>query len=318
VRYLRDRRLSALLLCLLLFFGAWSFRQTNVSGVTALCLCLILRREWRGLALAVVLMLAAYGVAFAIGGCDYLYAICLAQRHMGLSLTVGIHNALAAALKAPLFGAALVLLPGALRALDPRPWQPEAERYVPVLFCVSLLVAGLTGMKNGAYVNYFLPPAAVGALMVVGRVRQADRWALVPLAGSAALLGAQSLAIVATLTGVRHTVGLRAGHDRAVLLRQALAECPAPVLVSRPSHNLPWVQPHAPHFVVAAAYDSDRQAGGRFEGGGLDGLLEQGYFGTVAVDTRVAPKPDIDLRQLARHYRLERQVGGFDLYLRQP
>jgi hypothetical protein len=170
---------------------------------------------------------------------------------------------------------------------------------------VALLI-GLAGVsKQGADTHYFIPVSIVGVIWGLCLFRTAPddtwkvarfvHWAILIMFGLGIVTGLWPHARQATgkIAGL-FSQPTRAGKNETApavsqvisQLKQNLHGLPGPVFVTDRACNLPWIQTKAPHFVYSFTYALDRKAGGRFERGGIGGLIEEGYFETVVVLAR--------------------------------
>jgi hypothetical protein len=293
---------------------AWSCKQTSVSVITVYCAGLLLQRRFRELLWVALPTFALYAITFAVGGQLYRYACVFSQSTMGMSMSFGLRNFVLALVKAPLLGAAVCLVPAwvasGFRSL------PPGRKLLASSFLFSSILALFTCMKAGAYVNYFFLPAALGALCLAAICDGAQSPKLAGLARWA-IIGAALCQVVLIPQRLWFSNGgavLAEKHLAAVRLKQELASLPPPVLVEAPSLNLPWIQPHAPHFVYAFTYFGDR-ARREFRHGGIGGLVRAGYFGTIVLSKGAVPAFD---GQALERYAPERSDAYFDYYTRVP
>jgi hypothetical protein len=179
------------------------------------------------------------------------------------------------------------------------PWDPR--RLLLVLICViswSLMLSAAS--KHGSNYNYLFEPSVLGFVWLLSLhqtprlERGAVRWLriclpIVLFAFGAAAAQNAFVAVADWRNRAKMEQALTLKQRGAVAearpewdqLRQSLASMPAPVLVTDRQYNLPWVQSRAPHFVVGYNYSADREGGRNYEGGGLAGLIHDGYFQTI-------------------------------------
>lgn len=293
-------------------YCAWAFKQTSVNMITVYCLALLFQRRFRDLFWVALPTFALYGATFALGGPLYGYACILSQSRMGFFPSLGARNFILASLKAPLLGAAVVLIPGLLPLA--RHTRPLGNRLVPGVFLFSLFLALLTATKNGAYANYFFMPAAFGALCLADLADQVQVPRLAALARCAVAAAAlfQIGLIPRQLLQPEGTHILQRQHRDALLVKAGLESLPAPILVHRPDLSLPWIQTRPPHFVFAFTYFGDREFR-EFRHGGMGGLARDGFFGTIVLAKDTPPVFDGHSLDL---YTLARSDAAFDYYVR--
>jgi hypothetical protein len=93
------------------------------------------------------------------------------------------------------------------------------------------------------------------------------------------------LAVGSVLAGINGVVSTRAVHSSLTSSAQCLRNLnlPQPIFVAHPYLSLPWIYPADQHFVLQTSYSWDRAAGIKMEGGGLGGLIDKGYFASLAI-----------------------------------
>jgi hypothetical protein len=191
--------------------------------------------------------------------------------------------------------------------------------------------------KYGADYNYFFEPSVLGLLWLLS-LRQAlagesgsVRWLRMafPIAAFAMLAVAAQNAFVAAANWRSRAVAQRALTPRQLqaaqiapkerpewdVLRRSLAAMPGPVLVVDRRYNLPWVQPHPPHFVVAYNYAADRESGRTFDHGGLAGLIRQRYFKTIVTPVTLSTNAHVTVAGIATRLGIDGQaLDGYSLH----
>jgi hypothetical protein len=98
-------------------------------------------------------------------------------------------------------------------------------------------------------------------------------------------------------------------------LRRSLIGMPAPVLVTDRCYNLPWIQSQPPHFVVAYTYSLDRKDGRSYEGGGLAGLIDAGYFKTIVTPVALSTNAHMTVAAIATRLQIDGQtLNNYELH----
>jgi hypothetical protein len=181
-----------------------------------------------------------------------------------------------------------------------RRWRFDSTKGLwSVLVASTFLTAWFTSAKEGADQNYWFSFyfAALGMLATLWN--DPDR-GMTPKAGAGLdamitiCLLFTAMVQLAYATGKLRVVDTRA-NARLAGLRTALKGLPGPVLVCGDFYgNLPWITGHEPPFVCGWTYPQMRQRGVEFEGGGLQGLIDRGYFGTIVCPRGYAVETMID------------------------
>lgn len=346
LRYFNRPRWITLAATLLCCYAAWSFKHNMVSVITGFCLVLLLTRRIRECAFMAVGFGLLAGAAFAIGGATYRFSILASQKHCTFSFDqcwYVLRTAFDLASHWPILVVTLLAAPFLRQELF---W--DSRRFV---LCAATAVAWIlmfvTAAKHGSDYNYVFLPSVLGALWVLGVYSfsggTAYKFSLFRLALPLVVffMGVLTLRTVAVAIDEQR---IRAKAEEALTSRQqqaldnfpseriqlqrSLAKLPGPVLVTDRHHNLPWIQPHAPQFVVAYGYPADRQNGQIYEGGGIAGLLAAGYFKTVVTPavlstnidlsvTAVTAGPTIDGQSLDR-YEVDHSDRYFTYYRVRP
>ncbi|KIL97809.1 hypothetical protein CCC_00870 [Paramagnetospirillum magnetotacticum MS-1] len=313
IAYERNR-LGAVAAASLLSLAAWSFKQSYIFAPMAMGLFLLIRRDWRGIALAVVLHLAGLAATLGFGSPEY-RAMMLAWRGSDFALWQLSRNLLNVGVK---------ILPVAVAAALAAPLMLNRR----ALAADTPLLLGLCGLiatapiipaaaKVGAAENYFFPLVFFLALLGARGVAELDRrhWPRLPSLVLAAAWGAEMVACALVIGGVTGSNGVSHLDRRYGEQRPCVAQLPSPMYAFDPYLALPWMHADGPYFVLAYQYAMERAAGRSFERGGIGGLVGEGYFASVVLPTGMPA--EIDGTPLAERYRLDRRgCAGLDIYLR--
>ena len=289
--YLKKQDERLIVLAALLFYVAWSFKQSSITMLTGSVLALLLLKHWRAFFTLSGIWWLLVVVTLFVGGPVYRENTLFAQLHLPMTISLGLENTRRAAGKNPLFflSAAAILIASArqIRLLASRP----VEAVLALVVLSSCCFAFITSCKNGANDNYYIP-AAWAAMLAFALISERMN---VP-ARQVGLV-ACSLLMVCTIAlvpaGLTYFYNYR-DHDvtnRNLAIR--LSRLPGPAFVTEPYPNLPWVQHYSPHFVIPDTYYFDQAAGIPLEDGGWQGLADQGYFATLVFDEDFTPSPSI-------------------------
>ncbi len=279
LRYARKPSDRLILAAVILFYAAWAFKQTQVTMLTGSVFSLLLLKRWRAAVILCSGWWALVILTFRLGGPLYREIVVFGMRNLPLVLARGLENA----------GLAMVrnlFLPLSLAAALWMVWKRArraalnpAETVVTAVLLVSICFAAVTGCKAGAAANYYIPTAwaAMLALTVL--------WERVHGRFTMTALAVCSLMMICGILGAHAAYGEYRHEDsvhRAV--GEKLRRLPGPVFATDRYADLPWVEPIPPHFVLGYPYYEDRAAGVPLEDDGWEGLMRQGYFGSVVVD----------------------------------
>lgn len=315
LRHQRQGGGARLVMACIFLYAAWATKQSSVAIVTAWCLLNLARRRWRDVGLVAGLLVTAFGLTCLLGNSAYRQSVFFSQRYMRLDLEQGVQYFVIACQEYPLLGLGIL-------ALGIWGWRFRARfRNAPMqllswCFLISLLWAFVAAMKSAANTNYFYLSGALSMLWLLALLRSAviadarfdpGWWA------ACVLLIAAVVQLAVGRRAIEQT-DFRIEQKKWMVLTARLTSLPGPQLVTVRAGNLPWIQPHAPYFVVGTTYPYDRQAGVIFERGGLGGLVAAGYFSVVAV-SRDDPAATIDGTPLTS-YRLENEDAYFRYYVR--
>ncbi|MGA2571325.1 MAG: hypothetical protein ABSF23_12465, partial [Terracidiphilus sp.] len=199
LRCLRKPDDRLIVVAALLFYAAWAFKQSSVTMLTGSVLTLVLFKRWRAFITLSVIWWALVIVTLIVGGPVYRENILFSQQNYPMPFSLGVSNAVRAAVKNPflLLGLAAIVS-SCVRRFRLRTSRPvEAAFTLVALF--SFGFALLTSCKHGANDNYYIPAAWAAMLGFALMVQESrSRWLPAGLAVCSALMAG---AIVLSPTG---------------------------------------------------------------------------------------------------------------------
>lgn len=290
---LRHRRapLTTALLAAVLFYAAWAFKQTYVTGLAAALLFLAVRRQWRPVLLLLGTSLLLWTATFALQGPAYREAFRSTARVNVFFLALGLHNLGDMLLKtSPLW--LLTAAAGSGRRQPAGETTDQLPRDAVLLGALGLLVTLPLGFvascKLGAASYYFFTATIMLTLLAAGflATRRTPVWTL-----PATFLLAASFHGLA-LFGLAGQVSLTAQTTRLTKLWTLWQAAPEPRFSHQTSFNLPWLSPASPPLVLAFNYPLNRQLGQPLEHDGVGGLIASGHFQSLLLPTDTGDRYD--------------------------
>ncbi|CAA7620977.1 hypothetical protein [Magnetospirillum sp. SS-4] len=306
------RRLASVALAAALAAAAWGFKQSYLFVPLGLGLFLLLRLEIRAIMVLAAVFAAGVAAPVLLGGPEY-RGMLLAFQGSDFAWWQLERNLLNTAPKiVPVVLGALLVLPLLRRWRAVQDDTPLLLGLCCVLACLPVLPASA---KVGAAENYYFPLVFFLALLAGRGVAGLEQrgWPRLP---TIALTAAWLLELAACALVVAGIGGVRSVRDmdaRYRVLRDCVAALPAPMYSHDPYLQLPWMREDGPRFVLAYQYDMERAKGRVFEGGGVGGLIRDGWFASLALP---GGRAVIDGATLERYRRLPETCNGLDLYLR--
>jgi hypothetical protein len=271
----RTRPLGSALLAGLLFYGAWSFKQTYVFGLGATLLFLLWRRQWQPLILLTLVSAGLWLATFALAGAEYRAAFRGTATTNVYYLARGFDNLRNMLLKSlPLWVMAAALL---FRRRDQNsPLARDAQELGLCGLLVGMPLAFALGCKLGSASYYFFTTLVMLSLIAAGLLATAATGRLAVI-GLCLATGLQGL----ILAGRAGTVDLSEQTGDLAGVWTVWQKQPEPRFSAATSLNLPWLSPESPPLVLAFNYPLDRAAGRPFENDGIGGLIARGFFRTL-------------------------------------
>jgi hypothetical protein len=265
-----------------IFYLAWSFKQSEVLALAGVCLFLLLHKRWRDLSVLVAVFAALVAATILVGTPEYRFNVFVAPALVKefsflhpLRIELKSLSANAYWILAPI----VLLLPAGARRVD------NSVRLLTTVLAVAL-VGGLAAMaKVGAWDHYLLEAFVAGSTLV-----QLAFFA-VPgrLASILVLFGCIQPAIqLATVPSGTHphrfgTVGIAtaAEYADAEALRERLAPVKRPIFTNNDIFSLPWFSSgnQAPALIVDTIFHDATRA--LCQNGCVEGMLHRGEIPTV-------------------------------------
>ena len=302
LRYYKSRPLKAVLLFCFFAYLAWSFKQVFVFSPGAVGLFLLLRRDWSRLFALVLVMWSAWGITLAFGSPDYVHTVvAFGGSTVDLARYELVRNLvnLAVKIQPVLFVVAVAVtavvinpsITTALRAGFSGDKKNGPEMVFSLAFSGVLITSVLaipSSAKIGASENYYFTLVFFLILAGLAWLRISVRTGKLPAWGYGAMtLGwlGNLVAVSSVLMGLQGTLSTRYMHDGMMAATECLNRqgLPESLFISNPYLSLPWMIPARQHFVLHYNYPLDRASGVAMEGGGVGGLIDDGYFATLVL-----------------------------------
>jgi len=265
-----------------LFYLAWSFKQTVVLALVGVCLFLVFDKRWRNLAVLTAVFTALTGATILLGTPEYRFDILVAP---GMVREFSLRWASQIAPKSVLSNSYWILAPIALLLATTRRQVEDTVRMFTIVLVVAL-AGGLAGMtKVGAWDNYLLEAFVAGSTLLQIAVFAAPG----RFASALVMFGCiiPAIQIVTTPSGPHlhpfGTVGVLSAdeYEDAVSLRDRLATMKKPIFTTDPMFSLPWISNgnRAPALVIDSVFHEATRA--RCQNGCVEGMLQRGEIPTV-------------------------------------
>lgn len=299
----RQRPLAAVLVFCGLTYAAWSFKQIFVFGPGAVGLFLLLNRDWRHLSVLVAVTCNAWGLTLWIGGPVYAQLLLYQDSVVMFSLETMVRSFSNFSVKflPGLAGlAAIVAIPSFRRATMEAIRLDDVAKMAALGLLVTAGIALVASLKVGAAEYYFMPLTYYNALLVLTALSRMSKTLNVPSAAWGVLsLGwiAGFMAVASVLMGFKGVLSVRNIHEDTIAVKPCLQVMKQPVFADSPILSLPWIMPAEEHFVFHYHYLADHAAGIKMEQGGIGGLMDTGYFATLAFHSKVDRYDGSDLKQ---------------------
>ena len=310
----RSHPLRSALLAGLLFYAAWSCKQTYFFGLGGSLCFLCWRRQWLPAALLAVVSVCLWAITFALLGSGYREAFRGTVANNVYYLALGLEFLRDMFVKsAPLW----LLLSGAFLLRPKTSRTPAASplaRDTLALGTFGLLIAAplafAASCKLGASAYYYFTTLLMLSLVAAGLIATLACTRLV-LASLGLAAGLQGL----VLSGHVGKIDLADQTRELAAVWSVWQHQPEPRFASYTSLNLPWLNTNSPPLVLAFNYGPDRAAGRSFEHNGLGGLIAAGYFRALLLPSATGAEYD---GGSLRHYDRGESVGNVTVYRRKP
>lgn len=266
-----------------LFYLAWSFKQSVILAFAGICLFLLFQKRWRDLSVLVTVFAALIAATLFLGTPQYRFDTLVATRLYGFDFKY----ALQIVPKTLVSNAYWILAPVVLLLATGARKTDNTARLLLIVFSVAL-AGGLAGMTRvGGWDNYILEAFVAGStLLQIAVFTMPGKFA-----GALVLFGCTIPAIqLATAPSGRHvhafgTVGIAtpAEYSDAVAMRDRLAYMRKPILSTNPTFSLPWFSNdnRAPALVIDYLFLKATRA--RCQDGCVEGVLQKGEIPTVVL-----------------------------------
>lgn len=299
----RNKPQAAVLFFCGLTYAAWSFKQIFVFGPGTVGLFLLLNRDWRHLAILVFVTWGAWGITLWAGGPAYIRLLTYQDSVVTLSSEPMVRSFTNFAIKflPGLAGlASLAVIPSVRGAAMDAIRQDDVARMAALGLLLTTGISLAASFKVGAAEYYFMPLTYYAALLVLAVLSRLSKASAVPSAAWGLLsLGwiAAFLAVASVLLGYKGVLSVRNTHELVRAAKPCLLALKQPAFVGNPMLSLPWIMPAKHHFVLHYHYFTDHAAGIKMEQGGIGGLMDSGYFATLAFQSKVDRYDGADLKQ---------------------
>ena len=319
VRFHEEKPMVAILLFCVTAYLAWAMKQNYVFSIGAVGIYLLWKRQWKSLAILIIVLPAAWAVTLFAGSELYFKLLLLRGTDQTVVLARLGRNLINAGPKTlPVtigLAAVLFVIMRSTVARDRLFGHPHVPFLVIAFVTTTAFVLPMNTLL-GASENYFFPVMILGSAIIVVALSRFDvtgEFARPILVASTLGWAANFLAVLAVLMGFVGTLSTRNWHRDHAALKACLATLPRPAFTTKLYNMLPWMYPARHHFVLSFHYPRDRAAGRKFERGGIGGMIQDRYFAALLL---TVPDGLFDGAVVPNGYELRGQCGGQDVWLR--
>lgn len=267
-----------------LFYLAWSFKQTVVLALVGVCLYLIYDKRWRDMSVLATVFSVSIAATLLIGSPEYRFDILVAPR---LVKEFSLAWASQMAPKSLISNSYWILAPITLLIAFTKRRFDNTTRLLTVVLVVAL-AGGLAGMtKVGAWDNYLLEAFVAGSTLLQIAVFTAQARFVSGLVLFGCIVPAIQLAIAPSGPHLHTfgTVGIAtpAEYADAVALRDRLVLMRKPIFSTDPMFSLPWISNdnQAPALVIDSIFHDATRS--RCQNECIEGMLQRGEIPTVVL-----------------------------------
>ncbi|MFT3846475.1 MAG: hypothetical protein QM725_15565 [Lacibacter sp.] len=291
ILFVKSNKKPYLLLSAFVFYLSWSFKQ-NFAGVAIGCFFfLLIRKKYKDAALLAIIPSSLVLAAVLIGSEDYFYLLLKSQlKQQGAAFSVGFYNFKLAFIKSFNITATAILLSVILlihykaKELITKVYRNDTALLFLLTGVISFVLFALASAKLGASDNYYFSPFAILMMALIyafhaGSIhlsRGFFNYAYIFTGLFYIYLG------VLIISGKQGIVSQHNVSEKYYSVKEVITRFPKPVFVEGDNNaNLPWINPGHPNFVLATTYYVLRNDRDKLEEGGIEGLMEKGYFETI-------------------------------------
>lgn len=289
-RYLNNQKLWLLISSALVFYLAWSFKH-NYAGLAMGCFAvLVIRKQYARAIIFALIPVCLVLATYFLSSDAYKYLLIESQLGQGLDLGVGIHNLKMAIIKSLNISATafiFIVIIIAAYGLKKVSKKILASDIALTLFCcgvVSFPLFLLASFKAGAADNYFFSPFSICLYIVVyvvytiGESNHKNK-----LYATYGMLSILYIGLgVLIITGKQGVLNHKELSEKYYEIKDVVEDSRQPVYVYNDNNaNLPWLNPSEEHFIIATTYFLLRTEPDKLEEGGIEGLMNKGYFNTI-------------------------------------
>ena len=266
------------------FYLAWSFKQSVVLALAAVCLFLLIQRRWRDLSILASVFSLLTVATLLLGTPEYRFSVLVAPRLVvGFSLSFAWFQAKPFLLENVYWIAIPIALffPSTARRADP------AFRLLMTVFVVAFMGGFLAMSKAGGAPNYFLESFVAASTLFQIAVFTAPRKLIHSLLLIGCVQPALQLAMAPSERSTFGTVQIASAGEyaNAVAVSDKLAQLKKPIFTTDQTFSMPWFstgdRPQA--LVIDPQFHNATRL--RSENGGIDGMLQRGEVPTVILNT---------------------------------
>lgn len=310
------RRFVAVLILAVAVYAAWSFKQGNVFAAGGAGILLVLRRDWKPLALLCLVLPVAWAATFAWGDAGWIDNILFRDFPLFFQAERLARNMANFAVKT---GPLLLFLPAVAWAAGRsaecrrRLWNDDTFVFAAGASVTALTLSIPLAAQHGGGENYFFTLAFFLGLMAMSSfpilADDGPATRRIPLiAGIAGWLTLYA-AVGAVLSGAIGTIDVRRQHPVYMSMKRCADSLPRPLYVNNNYLGLPWMTPGNTPWVLSYTYKEERALARRpFQGGGIGGMVNAGAFAVIAYQSdEKEPPTELDGGILAMRY--ERRAG---------
>ncbi|MGB9408359.1 MAG: hypothetical protein WCA89_12535 [Terracidiphilus sp.] len=268
-----------------LFYLAWSFKQSVVLAFVGVCLFLLFHKRWRDLSVLATIFAVLIAATLLLGTPEYRYDTLVATRLYGFSVMY----ALRIVPKSVVSNAYWILAPIALLFATGGRRVDNTARMLIIVLAVALPCGLAAITKIGGWDNYILEAFVAGSTLLQLAVFTAPGRLVSALVMYGCIIPSIQLATAPSGPHLHTfgTVGIATPDEYAdaVALRDRLAPMKKPIFSTNTMFSLPWFSNdnRAPALIIDYGFHNGTRA--RCQNGCVEGMLQRGEIPTVVLES---------------------------------